>query len=151
MAVWFGLCENEALKLLRRRRPQLVLVLLAVFLGISVWAQHRQQQLRRDSDGEQSWRAVTERRVHDAERRASQRRIFIGFNRLQAFEAARLRYHLARDINPNRQTGPLTSRGFAALASSLLLRLSVCGVTSLVMFAFRAAVRTARWMTVSCR
>jgi ABC-2 type transport system permease protein len=122
---WLALCENETLKLLRRRRPQLVLVLLTVFLAVSVWAQHRQWQTRRDSEGEQNWRAVAEKRINDAERRASQRRIFVGFTRLQAFEAARLRYHLEHDINPNQQTGPLSSRAFAVAATSLLLPLLI--------------------------
>jgi ABC-2 type transport system permease protein len=120
---WLGLFENETLKLLRRRRPQLVFVVLVIFLAVSVWAQHRQRQNRREADGEQNWRATVEKRVHDAERRSRQRRIFVGFSRFQAFEAARLRYHLERDINPNQQTGPLYSKGFAVLASTLLLPL----------------------------
>jgi ABC-2 type transport system permease protein len=124
-ARWLDLCENETTKLLRRRRPQLVLALLAAFLAISVWAQYRQWQNQRDSEGDQSWRAVAERRIHEAERRAGQRRIFVGFTRLHAFEAARLRYYLAHDINPNQQTGPLVSRAFAALGSTLLLPLLV--------------------------
>ena len=86
-------------------------MVLVIFLAVSVWAQYRQRQNRADTDGEQNWRAVVEKRIHDAERRSRQRRIFVGFTRLQAFEAARLRYHLERDINPNRQTGPLYSRG----------------------------------------
>ncbi len=121
---FFGLVENEALKLTRRRRPQLVFAVLLIFLGISVWAQWRQMENRGDLE-DQDWRATVERRIHDAERRARQRRIFVGFTRLQQFEAARLRYHLERDINPNRQTGALYSRGFAVAASTLLLPLLV--------------------------
>ncbi|HEY0709163.1 MAG TPA: ABC transporter permease [Polyangia bacterium] len=123
-----GLLENETLKLLRRRRPQLVAIVLTLFLAISVWAQHQREQMRRQNQGtagETDWRAQVERRIQDAERRGRQRRIFVAFTRMQQFEAARLRYHLERDINPNQQTGPLYSRGFAALASTLLLPLLV--------------------------
>ena len=124
MASFLGLMENESLKLVRRKRPQLVLAVLTIFLAISVWAQH-QRQSRRPPDDQRNWRAVVEKRIHDAERRARQRRIFVGFTRMQQFEAARLRYHLERDINPNVQTGPLYSRAFAVLASTLLLPLLV--------------------------
>jgi ABC-2 type transport system permease protein len=124
--IWFGLLENEALKMVRRRRPHLVLVVLIIFLGISVWAQFRSQENAIRNDGlSGDWRAQVEKRINDAERRSRQRRIFAGWNRVQQFEAARLRYHLERDINPNKQTGPLFSRAFAALASTLLLPLLV--------------------------
>ena len=123
--VWFGLVENETLKMIRRRRPHLVFIVLVIFLAISVWAQHRQQVNARRNDGDVDWRAQVEKRIHDAERRSRQRRIFAGFTRMQHFEAARLRYHLERDIDPNKQTGPMFSRLFAALASSLLLPLLV--------------------------
>src|SRR4051812_23282296 len=124
--IWFGLLENEALKMVRRRRPHLVLVVLTIFLGISVWAQFRSQENAIRNDGlSGDWRAQVEKRINDAERRSRQRRIFAGWNRVQQFEAARLRYHLERDINPNKQTGPLFSRAFAALASTLLLPLLV--------------------------
>jgi ABC-2 type transport system permease protein len=125
VAAFLGLVENESLKLVRRRRPQLVLAVLTIFLAISVWAQHRQRMNRERLSDDQDWRATTEKRMHDAERRAQRRRIFVGFTRMQQFEAARLRYHLERDINPNRQTGPLYSRGFALIASTLLLPLLV--------------------------
>jgi ABC-2 type transport system permease protein len=123
-----GLLENETVKMLRRRRPQLVAIVLTLFLAISVWAQHQRAQMQRQNQGdagESDWRAHVERRIQDAERRGRQRRIFVAFTRMQQFEAARLRYHLERDINPNQQTGPLYSRGFAALASTLLLPLLV--------------------------
>src|SRR5687768_10667845 len=110
MSGFLGLMENESLKLVRRKRPQLVLAVLTIFLAISVWAQHRQRMNRRPPDDQRNWRAVVEKRIHDAERRAARRRIFVGFTRMQQFEAARLRYHLERDINPNVQTGPLYSR-----------------------------------------
>jgi ABC-2 type transport system permease protein len=122
---WLDLCENETLKLLRRRRPQLVLLLLTLFLAISTWAQYRQAQNRADGEAGVGWRAVAEKRIQEAERRASQRRIFTGFTRLQAFEAARLRYYLAHDIDPNQQTGPLASRALAVAGTTLLLPLLV--------------------------
>lgn len=120
-----GLIRNETVKLLRRRRPQLVFLLLAAFLGISTWAQHQRLQTRDNDERDGDWRARAEERAANLERRASRQRIFVSVNRFQRFEAARLRYHLERDIDPGGQTGPLVARGFAALASTLLLPLLV--------------------------
>jgi ABC-2 type transport system permease protein len=118
------LLENETLKLIRRRRPQLVLIVLTIFLAISTWAQlRREQQSRRNDSGD--WRARTEQRIHELERRAQRRRIFVGFTRSLQFEAVRLRHHLERGIDPNAQTGPLFSRAFALVASAVLLPLLV--------------------------
>jgi ABC-2 type transport system permease protein len=122
-----ALLHNEVLKLLRRRRPQLVLLLLTAFLAIATWAQYRQLQNQRAEAGGAAadWHAQVESRIDALERGARRRRIFVGFTRFQRFEAGRLRYHLAHDLDPGRQTGPLFSRGFAALASTLLLPLLV--------------------------
>jgi ABC-2 type transport system permease protein len=127
--LWAALLYNEVLKLLRRRRPQLVLLLLVAILGISTWAQERQLANQRSEAGAAAegsdWRARVETRIDALERGAQRRRIFVGFTRFQRFEAGRLRYHLAHGLDPNRQTGPLFARGFAALASTLLLPLLV--------------------------
>ena len=120
-----GLVENECLKLLRRKRPQLVFVVLSVFLAISTWAQWRQEQMRERVSPNEDWRPRAERRLANAERRMQTRRIFVGVNRTFRFEALRLRYHLERDINPDDRTGPLFARAFAAVASGLLLPLLV--------------------------
>jgi ABC-2 type transport system permease protein len=125
MRTFLALLENESLKLLRRRRPQLVLLVLAVFLTIATWAAHRQQEDRARNAGAADWRPRVEQRIQDTERRANRRRIFVGFSRSLRFEAVRLRYHLERGIDPDRQTGPLWARTFAALASALLLPLLV--------------------------
>lgn len=130
MPAFVGLLENETLKLMRRRRPQLVLAVLVVFLGISAWAQHRQRENAGRFDDAGDWRPRVERRIAEAERRASRRRIFVGFSRLQRFEAVRLRHHLERGIDPDQQTGPLYARAFAAVASALLLPLLVTVLVS---------------------
>ena len=120
-----ALIENETLKLLRRRRPQLVLVILTIFLGVATYGQWRQQQNAIRNGDPSQWRAQVEQRVNDLERRAERRRIFVGFNRIMRFEAVRLRHHLERGIDPNAHTGPLFARAFAALASAVLIPLLV--------------------------
>jgi ABC-2 type transport system permease protein len=120
-----ALVENETVKLVRRRRPHLVLAVLVIFLGVSTWAQLRQQESSRRGAGSPDWRARVEQRIRDVERRAERRRIFVGVTRALRFEAARLRHHLDAGIDPNALTGPLVSRAFAAVASSVLLPLLV--------------------------
>jgi ABC-2 type transport system permease protein len=125
MRGFLELVHNETLKLVRRGRPQLVLTILALFLGITVWAQHRQLENARMEANGADWRVQVESRIESLERGAQQRRVFVAFTRWQRFEAARLRYHLERGIDPNTITGPLFARGFAVAAASLLLPLLV--------------------------
>ena len=120
-----ALVENETLKLLRRRRPHLVLTVLAVFLAIATWSQLRREQNNRRNAGGTNWRAQTEQRIHELERRAQRRRTFVGFTRSLHFEIIRLRHHLERGIDPNAQTGPIFSRAFAVLGSAVLLPLLI--------------------------
>jgi ABC-2 type transport system permease protein len=125
MRLFTGLLQNEAAKLWRRRRAQLVLIVLAAFLAIATWAQSRQIENARAEAEQADWKTQVEGRIESLERSATRRRIFVSFSRFQRFEAARLRYYLVRGIDPGRLTGPLFSRGFAALASTLLLPLLV--------------------------
>jgi ABC-2 type transport system permease protein len=122
---FLGLVQNESLKLLRRGRPQLVLAILALFLGITGWAQHRQLENARAEANGADWHAQVESRIESLERGAQRRRVFKAFTRWQRFEAARLRYHLERGIDPNTETGPLFARAFAVIGASLLLPLLV--------------------------
>jgi len=127
MPLTLPLLHNETLKLMRRRRPHLVLAVLTVFLAIATWAQHRalENAQAEGSGAGRDWRTQVASRIDALERGARRRRVFAGFARWQRFEATRLRYHLERGIDPSRQTGPLFARGFAALASTLLLPLLV--------------------------
>jgi ABC-2 type transport system permease protein len=130
MRLFLDLVQNESLKLVRRRRPQLVLVILVLFLAIATWAQHRQVENARAESSGGDWRAQAESRIDALERGAQRRHVFAGFTRFQHFEAARLRYHLERGIDPNRETGPLFARGFATVAASLLLPLLIAVLAS---------------------
>jgi ABC-2 type transport system permease protein len=137
--LWLALVHNETLKLMRRRRPHLVLAVLAAFLTVGAWAQQRAQEAARAEAGGADWRAQAEARIDSLERGAQRRRVFASFTRFQRFEAARLRYHLARDIDPARQTGPLFARWFALLASTLLLPLLVTVLAADIVTAERSA------------
>src|SRR3954463_1742367 len=102
--LWLALVENETRKLLRRRRPHLVLAVLVAFLSVGAWAQQRALEAARAESGAGDWRAQTEARIEALERGARRRRAFASFTRFQRFEAARLRYHLERGLDPGQQT-----------------------------------------------
>ena len=125
MPVMLGLIENEALKILRRKRFRIVLIVLAALLCVVVFAQNRQQQNQRKDHPEGDWRAQVEKRAGDLERQASQRRVPENFKRWMRYESGRLRYHLSRNINPNELTGPIFTRAFAGVGSVLLIPLLI--------------------------
>lgn len=120
-----GLVENETLKVLKRRRWRVVLLLLLVILSVVVWGQSRQRAARARENPTADWRAATERRAADLERRLGRGNVPDGFARWMKFESARLRYHLSINLNPDEISGPAFSRGFASVGSVLLLPLLV--------------------------
>jgi ABC-2 type transport system permease protein len=121
-----GLIENEALKILRRKRFRLVLVVLAALLCVVVFAQNRQQQNQRRDHPERDWRAQVEKRAGDLERQMNQRRgIPEQWKRWMRYESGRLRYYLSKNLNPNELTGPVFTRAFAGVGSVLLIPLLI--------------------------
>src|SRR6185369_616944 len=100
LRLWLALVHNETLKLMRRRRPHLVLAVLVVFLAVGTWAHDRALEAARGDAGSQDWRAQAQTRLDALEHGGQRRRVFASFARFQRFEAARLRYHLARGIDP---------------------------------------------------
>jgi ABC-2 type transport system permease protein len=126
MRVMLGLIENEALKILRRKRFRLVLVVLAALLCVVVFAQNRQQQNQRRDHPERDWRAQVEKRAGDLERQMNQRRgIPEQWKRWMRYESGRLRYYLSKNLNPNELTGPVFTRAFAGVGSVLLIPLLI--------------------------
>jgi ABC-2 type transport system permease protein len=125
MRVMVGLIENEALKILKRKRFRIVLVVLAALLCVVVFAQNRQRQNQRRDHPERDWRQQVEKRASDLERQTVQRRMPENFKKWMRYESGRLRYHLARGINPNEITGPVFTRGFAGVGTVLLIPLLI--------------------------
>ena len=125
MSVMLGLLENETLKILRRKRFTLILCILAAILGLATFGQNRQLKFRALNNPSGDWRPAVEKRVADMERQLAARRTPESFRPLIRFESGRLKYYLARGINPNEVTGPLFAFGFAGIASALLVPLLV--------------------------
>ena len=126
MSVMLGLVENEALKILRRKRFRIILIVLAALLCVVVFAQNRQQQQQRRDHPERDWRAQVEKRASDLERQMNQRRgIPEQWKRWMRYESGRLRYYLSRNLNPNELTGPIFTRAFAGVGSVLLIPLLI--------------------------
>jgi len=126
VSVMLGLVENEALKILRRKRFRIILIVLAALLCVVVFAQNRQQQQQRRDHPERDWRAQVEKRASDLERQMNQRRgIPEQWKRWMRYESGRLRYYLSRNLNPNELTGPIFTRAFAGVGSVLLIPLLI--------------------------
>jgi ABC-2 type transport system permease protein len=132
MRLFISLLQNECTKLLRRRRPQLILAILTVFLAIATWAQYQKSEIqkRESATAHGDWRTEAHDRLDRLEQRANRRRIFTGFSRFLRMESVRLRYHLEHNIDPNQMTGPAMARAFALVASALLLPLLITVLAS---------------------
>lgn len=120
------LIENECLKIIRRRRFAIIIGILAVILILVAWSQSA--QLARE--GERNWRVDSERRLARIENQLRREGINESWARALGAERARLRYHLDRDIDPDRPTAPFFARGFANVGGFLLLPLLVAVLSS---------------------
>src|ERR1035437_6639798 len=125
MRVMAGLIENEALKILRRKRFRIVLIVLAAILSLVVFAQDRQRRNQRRDNPTLDRRAGVEKRATELERRMNERRGPENFKRWMRYESGRLRYYLSKNLNPNEITGPIFTRAFAGVGSVLLIPLLV--------------------------
>jgi ABC-2 type transport system permease protein len=117
---FFPLVENEVLKLLRRRRFRVAWLILAVFLGIIVYAAAQGRERFR---GGKPWRVETQERIARLQTWLRSGRMMNSSERWARFEISRLQYHLDRNVDPEAISGPLFVRGFANSASYLLLPL----------------------------
>jgi ABC-2 type transport system permease protein len=114
------LVENEIVKLFKRRRFRLVMLILAVLLGLIVFAQSR---MRDRVLAGKDWRVHTQERVAGMQNWLRSGRMPATSARWTRFEIARLQYHLDRNLDPEAVSGPLFARGFANASSYLLLPL----------------------------
>lgn len=121
-----ALTENECLKIIGRRRFLIILAILTAVLSLVAWSQAA--QLRRQPD--RDWRIQTEQRLARYENALRREGINPSWRRAMQAEAARLRYHLDRDIDPQRPTAPFFTRGFANAGGVLLLPLLVAVLAS---------------------
>jgi ABC-2 type transport system permease protein len=112
------LVENELLKLWRRRRFRLVMLILVALVGIIVFAQ---VEGRRRFGSKKDWRIDTQEQVARMRNWVRQGRMPETQRRWVQFEIVRLQYHLDRNINPEELSGPLFTRGFGNVATTLLL------------------------------
>jgi ABC-2 type transport system permease protein len=117
-----GLVENEVLKFSRQRRFRVVVLILFALIGLIVFAQSRG---RERMFGGKDWHVQTQERMARLQNGLREGRMPQSMQRWARFELDRLRYHLDRDVNPDAISGPLFARGFANVASYLLLPLLV--------------------------
>lgn len=121
----FALVENEALKLIRRRRFTIVVAILAVLLSVIAYSESRQLKRR-----ERDWRVDVQQRVARYQNMIRSGRIAPTWARSLRAEVVRLQFYLDHDIDPERPTAPFFTRVFANAAGFLLLPLLVAVLAS---------------------
>lgn len=122
----FALIENEALKLIRRRRFTIILAILTVLIAVIAYSEHRQLQRNRNRE----WRVEIQQRVARYQNMVRSGRIAPTWARSLRAEIARLQFYLDHDIDPEMPTAPYFTRLFANAAGFLLLPLLVAVLAS---------------------
>lgn len=120
------LVENECMKIFARRRFVIILGILVAILGLIAWSQAAQLRNQPARD----WRVDAERRLARYENLLRRDNINPSWARAIRADSARLRYHLDRDIDPDRPTSPFFVRAFANVGGILLLPLLIAVLSS---------------------
>lgn len=122
MTFW-GLVENESLKLIRRRRFAIVVAILVVVLSLVTYGGY--QQLKRRARDARDWRVTTQQRIANMENIIRRGRASSSWEKSLRAEIKRLQFYLDRGIEPEKPTAPIFVRQFANIAGFLLLPLLV--------------------------
>jgi ABC-2 type transport system permease protein len=121
-----ALIENEALKLIRRRRFAIIISILLVLLSVIAYSEMR--QLERNKNRE--WRVDVQQQIARYQNRVRSGRIAPMWARSMKAEIARLQFYLDHDIDPEKPSAPYFTRVFANAAGFLLLPLLVAVLAS---------------------
>jgi len=121
MTYFPALVENEALKILRRRRFLIIVAILLSILSIVAYSQYRELDKRVDRD----WRVQIQQRIVNYQNIVRRDRVNASWARSLRAEIARLQFYIDHDIDPERPTAPLFARNFANVAGFLLLPLLI--------------------------
>lgn len=125
MRKFFGLVENETIKLMKRRRFTLVLVLLIVLVGLFAYAQQITQERMLQRVGTLDWKPVLQQQVSDYESRLKNAYIPDDRKKNYQLKIEQAKYYLNHDINPAAPGTSTFVRNFMDLSVSLLIPLLV--------------------------
>ncbi|MBC8081334.1 MAG: ABC transporter permease [Gorillibacterium sp.] len=125
----YPLVKNETIKMLRKRRFQVVILIVAALIPIFVYAQVRIAENNREKFGNVDWRISAEKRVADMSNTMSSN-IPDEWKLYRKIEIQRLQYSLEKNVDPSAPTSVNFASTFIQNAVGLFLPLLVAIVTS---------------------
>jgi ABC-2 type transport system permease protein len=121
----YRLVQNETLKTWRKKRFQIVLILLTVIIPIFTYAQMRVVENMREQMGTNDWRIVVQQQIQDYTNRVSSPRVPEEWKQVLRVSIQKLNYHLEQNIDPARPNAVTFTSQFIDNAVNLFLPLMV--------------------------
>ncbi|MCL6456398.1 MAG: ABC transporter permease [Gorillibacterium sp.] len=125
----YPLVKNETIKMLRKRRFQVVILIVAALIPIFVYAQVRIAENNRKQFGDVDWRISAEKRVADMSNTMSSN-IPEEWKMYRKIEIQRLEYSLEKNVDPSAPTSVNFASTFIHNAVGLFLPLLVAVLAS---------------------
>lgn len=126
----YKLTRNETLKVWRKKRFAVVLLILMALIPIFTYGQYTQEQRMLERIGEKNWRAETQQRITQFERRMASPTISDANKQALSLQIEQSKYYLEKNIDPNSPGAPMFTRVFMQYGISLFLPLLVIVVAS---------------------
>lgn len=126
----YMLTRNETLKVWRKRRFLVVLLILLALIPIFTYGMYEKEQRIQEKVGERNWRAETEQKIFESERRLQSVNIQDTTKHTLTMQVEQYRYYLDRNINPEATGAPMFTRTFMQFGISLFLPLLIIVVAS---------------------
>jgi ABC-2 type transport system permease protein len=125
-----NLVQNEMMKLLARKRLQIIGVIIAVLVLLFTYAQYKQVETQRAKLGTTDWRATLQQQIIDTQNRLGSSRMSDEWRAQLQVSLKQQQYYLDHNINPTEPGAPTFVRMFIENSSDLFIPLLVMIIAS---------------------
>ncbi|MDQ0217804.1 ABC transporter permease [Peribacillus cavernae] len=125
-----NLIQNEMMKLLARKRIQVVGIIVAVLVLLFTYAQYKQVEEQREKLGTTDWRASLQQQIIDIQNRLGSSRMSDDWREQLQVSLKQQQYYLDHNINPTEPGAPSFVRMFVENSSDLFIPLLVMIIAS---------------------
>ncbi|CAH0347144.1 MULTISPECIES: ABC transporter permease [unclassified Bacillus (in: firmicutes)] len=125
-----NLIQNEMMKLLARKRLQVIAIIVGILVLLFTYAQYKQVEEQREKLGTSDWRAALQQQIIDIQNRLGSSRMSDDWREQLQVSLKQQQYYLDQNINPTEPGAPSFVRMFIENSSDLFIPLLVMIIAS---------------------
>ncbi len=128
--IFFGLLENETLRVWKKKRFLVVVLLLLVLIPVFTYAQYKSVKNIEEKMGTTDWHVQIQQQIIDYQNRLTSPRLPEEWRGWIKVQMQQLEYYLEHDINPKSMNGVTFMRIFIQQANTLFIPLLIVVIAS---------------------